>query len=763
MRPASADAVRRCPHCATAVDGPADAFCCRGCEAAAALIRGAGLERYYESREKPAPRPSAIGGRWSGTVVEADADGICESSLSIDGLRCASCVWVTEAVLRQLPGVVEATVSYATGRARLRWVAREIDLATLAETIETLGYRPRVGAESRLVDRTLLTRLGVAGFSSANVMLLSAALYAGWVDPMDPAYAELFRWWTLVLATPVALWCASPFYTAAIRGLRRGVLHMDVPIALGVAVLYGHGIVGVLLHVDTYLDSLSMLVTLLLAGRVVESAGRSRSAEAALSLAATVPSTARRRTPSGVEWVPSDELEPGDVVDVGAGEELPADGVVAWGRGRVQRALLTGESRPVPVDLEDEVWAGTILTDGAIAVRVTVPAESSVVQEMAAALDTAAGGEVGVDPTDRLAPWFTGLTLAAAAGTWLAWTFAAGGGALEPTVAVLVVACPCALALARPLVGMAGLGAAARRGVLFRSPRALLAAANVDLVVLDKTGTVTEGDLRVLDASDEALRVASGLERFSGHPRAEAIVREAVRRAVPIPVGAEVVETSGVGIRGWVDDELWEIRSAGADVVALLGPGGRGAQITFGDRLRDDATATVERIEGLGVETVLLSGDTAAPTDEIARRLGGIDSEASRSPAEKAEEIGRWRRAGRTVLFAGDGLNDGPALAASDVAVAMGGGAASAVLAADAVVVDDRLAPVEAALRVGRVSQRMVRRSRRGSVIYNVLAVAAAGAGWVNPLVAAVLMPLSSGVVLAHAQRVEAIVRRDDP
>lgn len=750
----------RCPHCATPVAGLEDAYCCRGCEAAAALIRGVGLDRYYEIREEPAPRPASRVDSWAGVPVEVGPDGSCEAKLTIEGLRCASCVWVNEAVLRRLPGVLDVTVSYATGRAALRWQSGETDLGTLAGAIQTLGYRPRVGDEPRSADTGLLTRLGVAGFAASNVMLLSAALYAGWIDPMDPAFAALFRWWTLVLATPVALWAASPFFSAAWAGMRNGVLHMDVPIALAVAVLYGHGLVGVVMGFDTYLDSLTMLVALLLAGRVLESAGRRRGTDAAMALAATVPPTARRRTESGVEWVSSDALEPGDLVDIGAGEELPGDGVVAWGRGRVQRALLTGESEALPVGIGDEVWAGTVLQEGSIAVRVTVRADSSVVRSMADALAAAGDASPGADGADRLAPWFTGATLAAAGATWLSWSLlGASADGLEAAIAVLVVACPCALALARPIIGVAGLGAAARRGVLFRSPAALLTAAEVDLVVLDKTGTVTEGAVRVVEAEDDALRVAAGLERFSAHPRAEAIVREAVRRALPIPIGGDVSETAGVGIRGVVDGASYEIRSAGGDAVEVLGPLGAGT-IRFGDRLREDAADTIEEIRRLGVPVRMISGDASEPTTRIASSVGSIDAWAAQRPEAKAERVRAWRDAGRTVLFAGDGLNDGPALAAAHVGVAMGGGAASTVLAADAVVVDDRLAPLGAALRVARASRRLVRSSRRVSLAYNLTAVAAAALGWVNPLVAAVLMPLSSGLVLAHAAWLERLLEQ---
>ena len=514
-----------CPHCGVGVEGGADTFCCHGCEAAFAIIHEAGLERYYESRTDLPPRPEPWRERWDALAPPPDADGRCEMRLAIDGLRCASCVWVTERVLRSTPGVIDAQVSYATGRATLTWDPEVVPAGELARRIATLGYRPRVLGRESGVDRSLLTRLGVSAFAATNVMMFSAALYAGWLGPMDAGFVALFRWGSLVLATPVALWAASPFFEGAWSGLRHRVLHMDLPIAIAIGVLYLQGIAGTLVGFDTYLDSLTMLVTLLLAGRVLESGGRRKAADAALTLAATVPSTARRTHGDSVEVVASSALVPGDRISVGAGEDLPADGVVVAGQGRLQRSLLTGESVPVAVREGDEVWAGTVLVDGAVTVVVSVPTEETVVQQMAARLRRAADEALTPGASDRIAPWFTGVTLGVATITFLAWLPVVGAGqALSITVAVLIVACPCALALSRPLTAAAGLGAAARRGLLFRSPDALLASADVDLVALDKTGTLTEGGEVVAHASDEHLRIAAGLERFSRHPLAVAIV-----------------------------------------------------------------------------------------------------------------------------------------------------------------------------------------------------------------------------------------------
>ena len=762
MTAVSIRAVARCPHCGAAVEGDEDAFCCSGCEAAAAIIRGAGLERYYEDREAFAPRPGMQHDAWTSVPVEHCPDGTCEVRLTIDGLRCASCVWLVEELLARSSGVMEATVSYATGRASLRWDPSATDLATLASRVAALGYRPRALGLERKPDRDLLGRLGFAAFLALDLMGVYEVLYAGWWKGIDPRFFAFFQWLALVLATPLALWCAKPFYVGAWQGLRRRRLHMDLPVALGIVILYVHGVAATLRGTEGYLDSLGMLVALLLGGRMLESRGRRRAAEAAMSLAATVPGSVRRQTWSGVESVPVSALVPDDVIDVGAGEELAADGVVVEGGGQVRVALLTGEATPVMVAPGDSVAAGTVLVDGALSVRVQATGDQTILHRMAAQLDAAADRPMRTTAADRVAPWFTAATLAVAVLTFAAWALARDVDvALARTVAVLVVACPCALALSQPLASAAGLGAAARRGLLMRSSDALLALADVNVVAVDKTGTVTEGSLSVLEASDDVLRLAAGLERYSAHPIARAIVDEAVRRGIALPNGRDVRELHGIGISGVVDGLRWRLASAGPGVVVLTGDGAS-RTITLGDRIRDDARRTIQALSREGVDVALLTGDH----EDAAARVGaevGVGVHAGRvTPEGKAAWIVERRARGDVVAFAGDGVNDGPALASADVGIAMGTGAASSVLVADGVVVSSALAPLLGGIRAARQARRAITVNQRRSIVYNVLSIALAAAGFVNPLVAAVLMPLSSAVVIWGAARVEARVRLEE-
>jgi cation-transporting P-type ATPase A/B len=481
-----------------------------------------------------------------------------------------------------------------------------------------------------------------------------------------------------------------------------------------------------------------------------------------VSLAAALPATARRRIGDRIETVPADELAPGDLIDVGAGEEFAADGVVAEGEATVRMALITGEAEPVVLSAGSEVVSGAVLVDGALTVRVERVGDETTLQRMAAELRTAADRPMRLTAADRIAPWFTAGTLTAAVLTTMGWLLAGDGAmALRACVAVLVVACPCALALSRPLAAAAGLGAAARRGLMFRSADGLLDLVKVDTVGLDKTGTVTEGDLKVVSADDATLRIAAGLERFSMHPIARAIVTEAIERDIPLPHGEEIREEPGIGVTGRVDGREWRLATGGPGEVALSGEEGEVGRIRLGDVVRRDSAEAIGLFIERGLDVVLLSGDHADVAERIAAEAGVPKVRAKVDPEGKAVWVRGAQSAGRRVAFAGDGLNDGPALAVADVGIAMGTGAASSVLVADGVISTWSLKPLAEGFRVADACRKAIRWNQRRSIAYNIVAVSAAAAGLINPLVAAILMPASSAMVIWGSSRIEVSMRRE--
>jgi len=505
-----------------------------------------------------------------------------------------------------------------------------------------------------------------------------------------------------------------------------------------------------------------MLVALLLAGRFLESRGRRRAAEAAVTLAAAAPVSARRVRAAVIETVPVAALHASDVIEIATGDEVPADGLVAYGRGTVRMALVTGEAEPVPVGPGDRVLAGTVLVSGHVGASVQAVGQGTLLGRMAAELQAAADRGMRPSATDRIAPWFTGATLLVATLAFSVWYWQGGlAAALPVAVAVLVVACPCALALSQSLAGAAGLGAAARRGLLLRSADTLVDLRTIDTVALDKTGTVTAGALRVTAADDVVLRIAAALERHSSHPIARAVLAETAARDIALPRAQAVREQPGLGIEGEVDGRPWSLRAGAPGVVELRDA----AQVVRGtielrDVIRSDAAATVAALRRQGQRVVLLTGDHPDVAQRIAAEAGIDEVIARLDPAAKAAWVRGERESGRRILFVGDGLNDGPALAAADVGIAMAGGAASTLLVADGVISGERTAPLLAGTRAARAAHRVIRANQRRSIAYNVSAVGVAVAGLINPLIAALLMPLSSGLVIWGSFHVERLVQK---
>ena len=634
---------------------------------------------------------------------------------------------------------VEARCSFGSGQLQLSW--SEGTLEQHLNRVQALGYRVRPAGASAAVDQDLLVRFGTACFFACNIMALHAALYLGWSDPIDLPLERLFRWLALGLATPAALWCAEPFHRRALTGLRQGLLHMDVPVSLAVGLLWGHGVWATFTGAEGWLDSVAMLVALLLGGRLLEQRGRHQAHDAAMALASRAPLQARLA--DSQEMVSAKDLALGQRIEVASGEEFPADGRIVHGTATVDRALVTGESEPAPVQPGDEVVAGSIVQSGHVVVEVERAGEHTLLASMARQLRLAPDRP---EVADRIAPWFTAATLVAAAVAGVL------HGTVDAVAAVLVVACPCALALAGPLTTAAGLGAAARRGLLLSGAEALDRLGAVKRVVLDKTGTLTGGVPEVVSAQDEPLRLAAGLERASTHPISRALRSEALKRGLALPIPSQVVEVVGQGLDGVVEGRRLRLRGGG-DGEVVLRDGGIEHTLVLQDRLRSDSASVVAAIHALGLQTLVLSGDR----EGVARRIAeaaGVGGVRTGTPTEKAEMVQP------SDCFVGDGLNDVLALQRAGVGLAMHQGAAPSVMAADGVVARPSLRPVLAGIVSAREADRARRASRRRAVAYNLVAVAAALAGLVNPLVAAVAMPLSSALVIAAAVGVEGRVAR---
>lgn len=801
-----------CAHCGLAVpagllrEGEADQFCCNGCRQVHALVKAWGFEQYYRlvDQQQGVLEPAKVTGRsfedFDDAALQAEATEPlgaerCRTRLYLEGVHCPACVWLVEKLPAALPGVDEVRLDLGSAVAEVTWKPGATRLSAIGRALDRLGYTPhvhragRVQEARRREDRVALARLGVAAACAMNLMFLSGALYAGEHSGMASPYEAFFRWFSLAVSVPVAFFCAQPFFRTAIGALRARTVHIHLPIAIAIAVGFTASAVNVARGSGPlWFDSLAMLVAALLGAQQVQRGAQRAALERADSLrGAAFVEFARRLEGDGpaaasVE-VPVSTLSPGDRVEVRSGELVPVDGVVLVGRSSLDNSVLTGETAAQPVKEGDAVNAGATNHGARLVVRVDAAGEGTRVGALLAIVEEALRKRpVLLQKTDLVARRFVQGFLVLAAATGAYWMHAGPEVALERVVAVLVVACPCALGLSVPLALSVTLLRAARAGIFFKNPDALGRLRTAGTIVLDKTGTLTEGRPTVVrwEGGEAALQLARSLESESSHAVARAL-RGA--RGTPVRVVRDVEgvrEVPGQGISGALAGRavrvgtLAHVEAAGAAAPpelaaraeALLGEGlspvwvsvdGRIEGVAgIGDPLRADARRTVAALRARGLRVLVLSGDHPAVVARVAAELGLSpgDARGGLSPEEKRDAVAALaaEAGGRSVVMIGDGVNDAAALAVADVGVAVHGGTGASIVAADVVLTREGVAPVLDLLDGARRLRGVVRRNLGFSLVYNAVAGALALFGLVGPLLGAVMMPCSSlTVVLSSA------------
>lgn len=754
------------------------AFCCGGCAAAAAWIQDADLGSYYRLRSANANRVQADRldlESWDRSELLDEhsraVDGGREIVLLTDGMRCAACAWLIDRALAREAGVLDTTANAVTGRIRITWDPARTRLSALLHRLAMLGYRPYLATgdareQARLSERRRwLLRLGVAGLGSLQAMMLAEALYLDVNATMPLPTRDLFRWLTFLVSTPVVFYSGWPFLAGMAREWRARHVGMDTLIAGSTLLAYFASLVETIrggTHV--WYDAAVMFVFLLLAARMLEQRARNVATAQVDALARAQPVFAIREREDGTrESVPPSALRVADVVCVSAGEGVPADGTLLDGAADFEEALLTGESRPVRRQAGETVYAGTTCRERPARLRVTATGTATRLSQLAALVDRAQGHRPPLARlADRIGRHFVVGLLALAVLVYFGWRLYQPERAFEVTLALLVISCPCALSLSVPAVLAAAHGALARCGVLATRPDALDTLARATDMVFDKTGTLSDGrparvDVQAytdLDAAS-AMRVVAALEKDSGHPIASAFADIDVRH-----LAASVVTYAGLGVEGDVEGRRWRVGRAdwaaarNDDGALWLGDGQHGvARFTLEETARDDAATAIAVLRAQGMRIHLASGDGDDAVQRLARTLG-IDSVQSRqSPEDKLARVRQLQAEGRIVAMVGDGLNDAPVLAGADVSIAMGEGAPLAQQAADLVATGPSLLRIADAVRIARLSRRLVKQNLAWSAGYNLLAVPLAAAGMVTPWIAALGMAVSSLAVTLNALR----------
>ena len=695
-----------------------------------------------------------------GPLVAADETTI----LVVPGMHCAGCMAKVERALSAVPGVSAARVNLTAKQVRAEH-AYGVETADLIAALEAVGFasQPRTEELTKAPSavKPLLAPLAVAAFASMNVMLLSVSVWSG----AEGSTRSLFHWISALIGIPAIAYSGLPFFNSAYAVLKRARTNMDVPISIGIVLATGLSFYETLTggH-DAYFDGVLMLILFLLAGRTLDAMMRDRARAGVDALLNQAAPGASVVSPDGsLQWIAASELQPGMVMRIAAGERLAADGEIVSGSSAFDQSLLTGESAPIAAHVGATVHAGTLNLDAPVDVRVTAAGADTSLAEIARLMDAAEQPRsVYVRIADRASRLYAPAVHTLAALSFAGWMIA-GAGFYQSTViaiAVLIITCPCALGLAVPVAQVVASGALMREGIMVKDGSAIERMALVDRILLDKTGSLTLGkpepDAAVIDAlSDEAAAVALGLASHSRHPHSRALEAALLARGHRAVRVEGVAETAGIGLSGTWDGRKVSLgRNDAADVVSttLRIEGRDEVLIPFTDKLRPDAHAALARLKALGLKVSLLSGDNQKAVAEVAAEVG-LEGQAAADPAEKREAIAALQASGHKVLMVGDGLNDGPALAAADASIAPGSASDVGRQAADLVFLGDSLNALPRAVLAARRTMRVVKQNFALAIGYNVFAVPLAIMGYVNPMIAAAAMSGSSLIVVANSLR----------
>jgi P-type Cu2+ transporter len=712
----------------------------------------------------------------------ATSDGVAQVTLAVEGIDCAGCIGRIEKAIARLPAVTEARVNFTTKRLAVTG-ERNLDPASIIDALERLGYRAypfdpgRAGDAEARRGKALLLCLAVAGFGAMNIMLLSVSVWSGNVTDITLETRDLFHWLSALIALPVAAYAGQPFFQSAMAALKARSVNMDVPISLGIVLALGMSLVETMRHAEhAYFDSAVMLIFFLLCGRYLDHAMRGKTRAVAGNLAALKAETARRIDRFGeVLVIPATALQAGDRVVVLPGERVPADGVLRSGSSEIDDSLITGETAARNAAAGAELYAGSLNLTGAIEMDVIAAGKGTLLDEVERLLERASAAKSKyVQLADRAARCYAPVVHTAAALTLVGWLIAGASvhDAIIIAISVLIITCPCALALAVPAVQVVAAGQLFRSGVFLNAGDAIERFAGVDTIVFDKTGTLTLPEGRIAGAADvspETLERAARLALASRHPLAVALAREAHERRTY----ADATESRGEGVRAVIDgvearlgsnafcglDDAGHLRSSVAGSLIAFRRGPETAIFEIRQTLRPHAEPALQRLRRMGLDLHIVSGDCAAAVQPIAEALGVTSWQAGVNPAGKVALLERLRAQGRRVLMVGDGINDVAALASAHASLAPISAADISQAQSDAVFIGDSLAPLVTALIMARRAKAAMLQNLVLAVVYNAIAVPVAMAGFVTPLIAAAAMSGSSILVTLNALRLRHMPR----
>ncbi|MFM5316594.1 heavy metal translocating P-type ATPase [Aeromonas veronii] len=764
-------------------------MCCPGCQAVAETIMECGLASYYDHRTAPGTKgdlvPEELAALTHYDLAEVQQEFVTDSGtlreiqLTVEGLTCAACAWLIERHLMTLGGLHYINVNTTTHRARIKWDPDQLSLSDILKGFAQIGYRAypfQTHQQEALYAkevRSYMFRLALAGLGSMQVMMCAVALYMDLFISVEDEFMVYFKWISLLLSTPIMIYSAQPFYVGAWRSLKQGHLSMDVSVSLALIGAFIASMWATVFNTgEVYYDSITMFVFFLLLGRFLELRARRKASESSSNLARLVPIMATRIDDEGEHEVAAKTLQVGDRVRVLAGATLPADGIIVEGQASLNESMLTGEQLPLLKQRGDQVYAGTINADAPLQIRVSHRIEESRIAQIMRLQDHALDDKPAIaQMADQLSRHFILVLLIIAAVVWTFWHFHQPDQAFWVTLAVLVATCPCALSLATPTALTSATAHLTRNGILLRRGHVLDVLTKANRIVMDKTGTLTTGEISLtgtttLAEMDETqcLAIARAMEAQSEHPIARAFRLPTDSIAV-LPSAREITPVIGHGITALVDGVRYRIGSARWLGLDPAQERGRGlaiylaneqqvlARFNLEDTLRPDARALIAAFKAAGLQTTVLTGDSSLQADEIARELGVDELVKGVSPDGKLAYLKAREAQGDISIMVGDGINDAPVLAGAHASFAMAGGTDLAKNSADAILLADDLSRLLEARVLAMRTRKIIIENFAWSIGYNLLVLPLAACGWLPPYLAAAGMSLSSLIVVTNSMR----------
>ena len=761
-------------------------FCCNGCQGVYHLLKDDGLDSFYDKLGKNTlSKPLARGDdsakfdleSFTSRYIKKTDEGFSQIYLIIEGIHCAACIWLNEKVLDQTDGVVDVSINFTNNKAKITWDEDIVKLSTIIDKIRSIGYNAypydRTDSEIKATKnkKDFFLRMSIAIFASMNVMMIDVAKYTGYFTGIDDEMLRIIHMAEFIFATPVLFYSGWIFFRGAYYGLKNRMINMDFLVSAGATLTYIYSIYVLFGGAgDSYFDSVAMIITFVLVGKYLEVLGKKSAVDTMDKIKSQIPLEATVIVDDGKKVVALDEINIDDIIEVKTGEKASVDGVIISGYSSFDESSISGESLPVDKKIGDKIFSGTINTQAVIRYKATKNYANSTLNHIVELLEDSLNSKPKIETTtNEMSKYFSIMILSLALGTFIGWFFYEGSfeHSLIIGISVIIIACPCALALATPIASLVGISWLSREGLLFKEAKFIETFSKVDAVVFDKTGTLTKGELSVKDTpislTNKELNILYSLSDSSTHPVSIAIKKYLENRYDNLSsvVLENIEQLPALGIQANYEGDIIYGGRLENNVEykttiyhftindKLL------ATFELEDKLRDDAIETVEYFKNKKIKTILCSGDNSQAVAKIAHEVGVDHHNAKMSPIAKADYIKSLRDAKKVVVMVGDGVNDSLALSRADISIAMGNGADIAIAISDIVILNDKLSGIRKSHYISNRTFRFIKQNLSISLVYNIVTIPFAMAGFVIPLIAALSMSLSSLLVVGNSLRIQ--------